>query len=139
MASKEITSDLESIEEILINTKERYFIPEFQRNFVWGRDEVKQLFYDFFEDADGFFKETSTLNGYLLGNIVLINNEESNYQIVIDGQQRLTTITLIARALYKEVTERIKKNPVNAIELMKYTGELDKAYASKLDDGTFIG
>lgn len=137
MASKEITSDLESIEEILINTKERYFIPEFQRNFVWGRDEVKQLFYDFFEDADGFFKETSTLNGYLLGNIVLINNEESNYQIVIDGQQRLTTITLIARALYKEVTERIKKNPVNAIELMKYTGELDKAYASKLDDGTF--
>lgn len=137
MAHKEITSDLESIEEILINTKETYFIPEYQRNFVWGRDEVRQLFDDFREDTSDFSAETSTLDGYLLGNIVLIDNDDNNSRIVIDGQQRLTTLTLIARVLYKEVVYRIKENPNNTMMWMQDIGSLNKSYAIKLDDGSF--
>lgn len=132
-----ITSEIQSIFNVF-NNNFVYEIPDFQRDFVWGKEEVTQLFKDFYEDTDNLKKEISSLDGYLLGNIVLINNDEhTNNKIVIDGQQRLTTLSLLYKVLEEIIDDRIYQND-QSIEAMKkwmkIRGELDKGYGL-FDDG----
>lgn len=90
-----IVSKMSSIQEVLIDKSIPYLIPDFQRDFVWGEEEARQLWDDMREDTDSFNKDQSELEGYLLGNIVLIQDNEGNKSVVVDGQQRLTTLTLM--------------------------------------------
>lgn len=68
-----------------------YYIPAYQRPYAWSTEEVGALFndlYDFFgeEENDNFF----------LGSIVLMKKGENKAEVdVIDGQQRLTTLTIL--------------------------------------------
>ena len=95
----EITSVMKSIKVILDN-KNQFSIPDFQRSFVWTANDIDILFADFNEDTADYSEELESLPGYLLGNIVLISsNEKTTVFDVIDGQQRLTTLTLIFCAL----------------------------------------
>lgn len=128
MPNDEIISDLESVNVVLMDEANEYFIPEFQRQFVWNDENVKELLHDFSEDSKQFSVENKTLEGYLLGNIVLIDNETSGKKIVVDGQQRLTTLSLIAKAIYQVVMGRIEKEPQKASQWFKRLGEMDKCY-----------
>lgn len=105
----EIVSEMRPINDVLITAEMPFLIPDFQRNFVWDKDEIKQLLADMDEDTDGFTKESSELEGYLLGNIVLINDEDNKQQQVVDGQQRLTTLSLMAKCLETIIAERISE------------------------------
>ena len=109
----EITSLMKDIKGILDN-KNQFVIPDFQRSFVWTEKEVETLFSDFKEDTDNYTDRLDTLPGYLLGNIVLISNEKNPTRFdVIDGQQRLTTLTLIFCALnnlFKDIAEETRRN-----------------------------
>ena len=109
----EITSIMKDIKGILDN-KNQFVIPDFQRSFVWTEKEVETLFSDFKEDTDNYTDRLDTLPGYLLGNIVLISNENNPTRFdVIDGQQRLTTLTLIFCALnnlFKDIAEETRRN-----------------------------
>lgn len=109
----EITSLMKDIKGILDN-KNQFVIPDFQRSFVWTEKEVETLFSDFKEDTDNYTDRLDTLPGYLLGNIVLISNENNPTRFdVIDGQQRLTTLTLIFCALnnlFKDIAEEPRRN-----------------------------
>ena len=109
----EITSLMKDIKGILDN-KNQFVIPDFQRSFVWTDKEVDTLFSDFKEDTDDYTDGLDTLPGYLLGNIVLISNENNPTRFdVIDGQQRLTTLTLIFCALNKlfmDIAEETRRN-----------------------------
>ena len=101
----QITSELKRVKDLLDN-KDQFIIPDFQRGFVWGMNEIDILFNDFREDTDNFTIDLNKLPGYLLGNIVFINDEQdmnlaSQFE-VIDGQQRLTTLTLIFCVLYEK-------------------------------------
>lgn len=93
----EITSVMVKIPELFTKENKKFFIPGFQREFVWTDEDVKDMFDDFDEDTDDFSMESSDLSGYLLGNIVLIESDK-NY-IVVDGQQRLTVLSLIYKAI----------------------------------------
>ncbi|WP_295787723.1 DUF262 domain-containing HNH endonuclease family protein [uncultured Veillonella sp.] len=132
----EITSELKTLNDILDN-ENTFIIPDFQRSFVWGADEVNILFNDFYEDTNGFMcsrKELNNLPGYLLGNIVLIQNETDITQFeVIDGQQRLTTLTLLFCALYhKFFSFRAETGEVrwekHALPLVNYYSILDRDF-----------
>ena len=109
----EITSLMKDIKGILDN-KNQFVIPDFQRSFVWTEKEVETLFSDFKEDTDNYTDRLDTLPGYLLGNIVLISNENNPTRFdVIDGQQRLTTLTLIFCALnnlFMDIVEETRRN-----------------------------
>ena len=109
----EITSLMKDIKGILDN-KNQFVIPDFQRSFVWTEKEVETLFSDFKEDTDNYTDRLDTLPGYLLSNIVLISNENNPTRFdVIDGQQRLTTLTLIFCALnnlFKDIAEETRRN-----------------------------
>ncbi|EAL9772126.1 DUF262 domain-containing protein [Campylobacter lari] len=69
-------------------------IPDYQRPYAWGIEQVKILLKDISEQIDKNQK-------YLLGSLILhTENTEKKFNIV-DGQQRLTTLALILRVLCK--------------------------------------
>lgn len=71
-----------------------YVIPSYQRPYAWTPDQAGELF----EDLIAFFQAEQE-EGYFLGSIVLIKSEDSAYSQVIDGQQRLTTLTILLAAM----------------------------------------
>lgn len=76
-------------------------IPPFQREYSWLEDEVA----DFWQDLKGNLESES----YFLGLIILTDDEKDNLngrKYVVDGQQRLVTLTLLAAALYFEAHAR---------------------------------
>lgn len=71
-----------------------YVIPSYQRPYAWTVDQASELFDDLYD----FFKNEQD-EGYFLGSIVLIKDENVPFAEVIDGQQRLTTLTILLAAL----------------------------------------
>lgn len=71
-----------------------YVIPSYQRPYAWTPDQAGELF----DDLIAFFLAEQE-EGYFLGSIVLIKSENSAYSQVIDGQQRLTTLTILLAAM----------------------------------------
>ncbi|PEX91122.1 hypothetical protein CN450_10620 [Bacillus cereus] len=107
MIKNGISSELLNIKSFLSDDSYKFLIPDFQRDFVWGKEEVQQLLEDFSEDTDGFMLSEDDLEGYLLGNIVLIKPGDTDRYLVVDGQQRLTTTTLICKALEEIIGNKI--------------------------------
>lgn len=71
-----------------------FVIPEYQRPYTWGTDETMQLL----SDLQGAL-ERDTDEPYFLGSVVLVKEEGVTKSEVIDGQQRLTTLSLILGVL----------------------------------------
>lgn len=67
-----------------------YHIPGYQRPYAWTEEETGILFDDLYE-----FFQTEAVDNYFLGSIVLIKDENNPYADVIDGQQRLTTLSIL--------------------------------------------
>ena len=89
---KTISANPATIREIF---QSNYIIPDFQRPYSWDIDKVKQLWDDYidFHSENGNKEQT-----YYLGNLVLY--KEQDEYLVIDGQQRLTTLLLLIKALF---------------------------------------
>jgi len=89
-----------NITEIL---EHKYVVPLYQRNFAWGEEEISQLLQDIY---DSFLQnnEKEENGNYYIGSLVVIKRNTGDYE-VIDGQQRLTAITLIAKILDSEKKE----------------------------------
>lgn len=104
MNRSKISSGELSIASLLLEGNLTFKIPDFQRDFVWSHNEIKELLDDFEEDSAHFEIETDELSGYLLGNIVLIGDGKQFE--VIDGQQRLTTLTILFKALVDYAIEK---------------------------------
>ncbi len=71
-----------------------YVIPSYQRPYAWTVDQASELFDDLYD-----FYKSEPEEGYFLGSIVLIKQEISPFAEVIDGQQRLTTLTILLSVL----------------------------------------
>lgn len=71
-----------------------YHIPTYQRPYAWGVEQAGTLFDDLYD----FFQSEKSDN-YFLGSIVLIKDDEKSYASVIDGQQRLTTLSIVLAVL----------------------------------------
>ncbi len=71
-----------------------YVIPSYQRPYAWIIDQASELF----EDLYSFYKAEPD-EEYFLGSIVLIKEEGIPQAEVIDGQQRLTTLTILLAVL----------------------------------------
>ncbi len=69
-----------------------YKIPIYQRNYAWERDEIRALIKDVYDSL-----KLSKLV-YYIGTLVTYKRDENVYEI-IDGQQRLTTIYILLKAL----------------------------------------
>lgn len=80
-----------------------YAIPSYQRPYAWTEVQAGDLFSDLY---DFFVKEKD--DTYFLGSIVLIKDEGKPHAEVIDGQQRLTTLTILLAALTQLSTGNIR-------------------------------
>lgn len=75
-------------------SESEYRIPIYQRNYAWSIPEVTQLI----QDVADYAKESENDNYYIGTLVVFLHNKEGYYEI-IDGQQRSTTLTIIACSL----------------------------------------
>lgn len=77
-----------------------YRIPKFQRPYVWGKDNWGDLFNDITDNDAGYF----------VGALLCVQIKQGNADYygeyeVVDGQQRLTTMSLFLAAIYKVITD----------------------------------
>ncbi len=116
--SKKISGNEYDLSDIF-SSKFRYEIPNYQRPYAWTKEETGTLF----DDLYGFYLNTHDEN-YFLGSIVLIKEENKTKAAVIDGQQRLTTLTILFAALAscfvdiekKRLVEGYIREPGNMLE-----------------------
>jgi hypothetical protein len=76
----------------------RFEVPDYQRPYAWTVEQANELFGDLkaaMEDA----QRNPTNSQYFLGSIVLIKKDREPKSLVVDGQQRLTTLTILFAAL----------------------------------------
>ena len=92
----------QSVEMLLGSGKSKPFvIPEYQRPYAWTEEQVETLFEDLWEFttiSGGVERESS----YFLGSVVSYENENGEQEI-IDGQQRITSLFLLLRAIYTKL------------------------------------
>lgn len=71
-----------------------YVIPRYQREYTWGKNQWESMFDDILENNPGYF----------LGSIICINQSTDVLSVqrleLVDGQQRLTTLSLLFAAIY---------------------------------------
>ena len=91
----------------------RFSVPIYQRNYDWKREHCEALFYD-------IFKILQHQKDYFIGSIVILYENQREY-LIVDGQQRITTISLLMLAMcnlmekldygrYRVLIEQIKEN-----------------------------
>ncbi len=80
------------------NQKNQFVIPIYQRVYSWEKEQCKQLWDDIVKTGGN-----DQMNGHFIGSIVFVQDSiyttSHNEFLIIDGQQRLTTITLLLTAL----------------------------------------
>lgn len=123
----------QSVKTLLASGIEHPFvIPEYQRPYAWNFDQVDTLFndiWDFTETRGGSHRNAT----YFLGCVVSFENP-SGEQEIIDGQQRITSLFLLLRAIYTKLEKGAEtlesKNFIKQIReciwrANKLTGEVD--------------
>ncbi len=80
-------------------------IPFFQRTYVWNEDNWEDLMEEFLDEE----KTNNFLGAIILKQLPPVSGKPKELE-VIDGQQRLTTISIFLRALYDSFPEKIKQN-----------------------------
>lgn len=95
------------------NNNAKFIVPEYQRPYVWDEDKAYKLFDDIWEFTSKQ-ESVNTEETYFLGSLVACENRH-NIEI-IDGQQRITSIFLLLRAIY---TRLIQEDSNDATEHLK--------------------
>ena len=82
-----------------------FSIPAYQRPYAWTEEQAGELLSDFRAFLSDSAGPIQNVNPYFLGSIVLIKNEDLPEADVVDGQQRLTTLTILLAAIRHVVPE----------------------------------
>jgi hypothetical protein len=88
----------------LLETPADYVVPMYQRNYAWGEAEITQLISDVIDYQQSAFhggNDQSRVRYYYIGTLVVFDRKVGQHWVheTIDGQQRLTTLVLLAAYL----------------------------------------
>lgn len=109
-------------DDIIKRTDVQYTIPVYQRNYTWEKENCNKLYED-------IINSVKYNKNHFLGSLVYSITRRSDIKScpIIDGQQRLTTIMLLLKALYDSIEDpenltkqRIKKNLYNELVEERY-------------------
>ncbi|MCE9645286.1 MAG: DUF262 domain-containing HNH endonuclease family protein [Chloroflexi bacterium] len=91
-------ADDKPLSDILFETRRKYRIPRYQRPYAWGLEEITEFWEDLITNQAPYF----------LGSFIFNNEKEkeNGYVDIIDGQQRLLTITILMAAI-RDVAKNI--------------------------------
>jgi len=88
--------------------RQKYKVPENQRNYSWGSDEFERLWDDIIlvigentENDGKTLKKDDQIRPFFFGAIVLEKTNDLFPAQIIDGQQRLTTLTILLSSLFE--------------------------------------
>jgi uncharacterized protein with ParB-like and HNH nuclease domain len=108
----------------------KYEIPKFQRDYTWETEQWDDLWQDILQLVSD--EETEHYMGYL----VLQTTDNKNYQI-IDGQQRLTTMSIIILAVLKSLEDLVRSDAEKESN-QKRKETLHNSYIGTIDPVTLI-
>ncbi|WP_033618298.1 DUF262 and DUF1524 domain-containing protein [Helicobacter pylori] len=93
------------------NQTNQFVIPIYQRLYSWGKEQCKQLWDDIIKIGGN-----DKMNGHFIGSILYVrdDNTHSSPLLIIDGQQRLTTITLLLIALRNHSNDEDKRKKMES-------------------------
>lgn len=91
-----------------------FTIPGYQRPYAWGGDQAQELLDDLLGALASAPTQLTEAVPYFLGSIVLIKGEASAEATVVDGQQRLTTLTLLLSAVRATVLDSEMQNDITS-------------------------
>jgi len=121
----------------LFSVKRKYVVPRFQREYSWTKEQVSELWEDIVSNI--FIEQDSAIRHeeYFIGSLVLVGDDKSSHHLIVDGQQRLTTITILLSVLCDRFLEIKKKNIAEAIYENYIAGKDDNGeYYFKLENET---
>ena len=103
----------------IFTSKFEYHIPSYQRPYAWEKEQAETLF----DDLLDFYNNQPEDDNYFLGSIVLIKDDDENKpkSSVIDGQQRLTSLTI-----FLSVVAYLIKEPKLRSNIEEYLSEPGK-------------
>ncbi|PDX24066.1 DUF262 and DUF1524 domain-containing protein [Helicobacter pylori] len=93
------------------NQNNQFVIPIYQRLYSWGKEQCEQLWDDIIKIGGN-----DKMNGHFIGSIlyVRVDDTHSSPLLIIDGQQRLTTITLLFIALRNHLSDEVKRKKMES-------------------------
>lgn len=116
--SKDITSvDPKILLRDIFSNDFSFHIPTYQRPYTWTIEETQTLLNDLLDMMGNESDDKTQLSNYFLGNIILIQSDANKEYHVVDGQQRLTTLTILLSVL---------RYLTNNLDLTKYIYHTDK-------------
>ncbi len=91
--------------------EKQFVIPIYQRVYSWEKEQCKQLWDDIIKIGGN-----DKMNGHFIGSILYVrdDNTHSSPLLIIDGQQRLTTITLLFIALRNRSSDEVKRKKMES-------------------------
>jgi len=99
-----------TVQDFVGGLKKAFIIPPYQRNYAWGEDQCRELYEDIMRCVE-------TGGSHYIGNVVYYLGENSGgtfqEMILVDGQQRITTILLLLCALRDITDDEILKCDIN--------------------------
>lgn len=106
-------------------------IPSYQRPYAWTIEEVHELLNDLLDSLDEVGPKTKMedVRPYFLGSIVLVKDSGRPEADVVDGQQRLTTLTMLLAALRDASDQPATRSAIQELIYQKgnpVTGDRDR-------------
>ena len=104
----------DSFGETMIGRAVSFKLPEYQRPYDWDQNNVQRLLQDCLNGLKGVATESSGHHYTFLGTVILTSDEskeptfDGNSLLVVDGQQRLTTLLLFSCALLQSIRNHNK-------------------------------
>ncbi|GAA8787562.1 hypothetical protein VN0559_13130 [Helicobacter pylori] len=108
------------------NNQNQLVIPIYQRLYSWEKEQCKQLWDDIIKIGGD-----DKMNGHFIGSILYVLYDithSNNTLLIIDGQQRLTTITLLLTALRNHLSDESVKKLIEKHYLINSNRDGDKKF-----------
>jgi uncharacterized protein with ParB-like and HNH nuclease domain len=108
--------------------RDHFHVPKYQREYAWGRKEWEQILLDIEENDPGYF----------MGSLICVKDGSDSapgWELiydVVDGQQRLTTLSLLLMAIYMKLMGKLDGHIFEDVDEKKETEATLRSLEAKL-------
>ncbi|GMV19649.1 MAG: hypothetical protein AMXMBFR56_78730 [Polyangiaceae bacterium] len=136
----------QSVERVMMEPNRGLYVPAYQRPYAWTRDHVGQLLTNMCEGIESLRSAETDDAITFIGTFIFVHDREyttvepqvrpqlpAAVFLVIDGQQRLTTLAILALALHDFIVRVHKKIEAPTEDVQKWLDENRIDFASRLE------
>ncbi len=112
----------------LISNGRIYRVPTYQRDYSWEQDNWEDLWLDIINSHE-------TKNSHYMGAIVLKGSQEDSSLTIIDGQQRMATLSVLVIAIIEKINALVRRD-IDPIDNRDRQSILRRTYLGDKDPGS---